>query len=599
MSDDNKKLSAADLIEEYSAALKGNAADDADDTVIGAEKDIIEDTPAPEDDGSGTDGVISDEKEAPIIKDRPAETTPGKSEPVYDPDEYEPDSIDLFKGFDEIVPDPQADEISTASSDDEDDIFEMLEGEPDSKKKDEAEKKDPEVSDSSEEKDKKQKKSSRIRDLFPEKGDSVLEIIRKTVFLAAVTVFIAAGVMLVSTLIQSRRALDLKNNLTSELEQFEVETVTSIDEEGNVIEIEPDQETLDKAALDKVQYLKNKNPDTVAYLTIKNVDIYEPIVQYTDNSYYLSHAFDGSNNKAGTVFLDYRAHINADGQSDTLLLYGHNQRDGTMFGNLKAYKRNAEYYKANPFFTFDTEYGSQKYVIFAYFVTNTLAKHDSNGEVFRYHNYPEFGNEETYDWYMSEIAKRNEIISPVDVQYGDKFIVLSTCSNEYADSRFVIFARRLRDGETEQSFDFSAAALNTGTSDIDWDAITSDQTTADPALTAETIDVTIKQDAADEFMNDMFDIISSVNAEESQGWDTYIETEHYASETTAAQTTEVLTTAPPETEASASVPETSADTSLSETTAETASQTSGSETSSVGSEIESESESDTETSAAS
>ena len=118
-------------------------------------------------------------------------------------------------------------------------------------------------------------------------------------------------------------------------------------------------------------------------------------------------------------------------------------------------------------------------------------------------------------------------------------------------------------------------------------------------MTAETIDVTIKQDAADEFMNDMFDIISSVNAEESQGWDTYIETEHYASETTAAQTTEVLTTAPPETEASASVPETSTDTSLSETTAETASQTSGSETSSVGSETESESESDTETSAAS
>jgi len=590
MSDDNKKPSAADLLEEYSAALKGNDADDTDDALIGTEKDVAEDTPAPEDDGSGAEGVISDEKEVPLKNNAP----------VYDPDEYEPDAIDLFKGFDEIVPDPQADEISTASANDEDDIFEMLEEDPKNKKEDK------EIPEKSEEKGKKKKKSSKFRDLFPEKGDSVLEIIRKLVFLAAVTVFIAAGVMLVSTLIQSRRALDLKENLTSELEQFEVETVTSIDENGNVIEIEPDQETLDRAALDKVKYLKNKNPNTVAYLTIKNVDIYEPVVQYTDNSYYLTHAFDGSANKAGTVFLDYRAHISADSQSDTLLLYGHNQKDGTMFGNLKAYKRNAEYYKANPFFTFDTEYGSQKYVIFAYFVTNTLAKHDSNGEVFRYHNYPEFANEATYDWYMSEIAKRNEIISPVDVRYGDKFIVLSTCSNEYSDSRFVIFARRLRDGETEQSFDFSTAALNTGTSDIDWNAITSDQTTVTESESeTETTEVTIKQDAADEFMNDMFEIISSVNAEESQGWDTFIETDRYAVQTTAAQTT-----APPETETSASVPETSAETSVpvtagQTTVPDTSAATSVSETSAETSSSEdtgsseSETASDTETSTSS
>lgn len=595
---DNKKPSAADLIEEYSAALKGKTADDADDAPIGTEKDIVEDTPAPADDGTGTEGVISDEKEVPLKKDKPSDDNGGKPEPVYDPNEYEPDSIDLFKGFDEIIPDPQADEISSAASGDEDDIFEMLEGESPNR--------DAKPAEEIVEKDKK-KKFGRFRDLFPEKGDSVLEIIRKLVFLAAVTVFIAAGVMLVSTLIQSRRALDLKENLTSELEQFEVETVTSIDENGNVIEVEPDQETLDRAALDKVKYLKNKNPNTVAYLTIKNVDIYEPVVQYTDNAYYLTHAFDGSTNKAGTVFLDYRAHISADSQSDTLLLYGHNQKDGTMFGNLKAYKRNAEYYKANPFFTFDTEYGSQKYVIFAYFVTNTLAKHDSNGEVFRYHNYPEFANEATYDWYMSEIAKRNEIISPVDVRYGDKFIVLSTCSNEYSDSRFVIFARRLRDGETEQSFDFSTAALNTGTSDIDWNAITSDQTTVTESVseTSETTEVTIKQDAADEFMNDMFDIISSVNAEESQGWDTYIETEQYDVQTTAAQTT-----APPETETSVSVPETSAETSVPETTAQTAvpetsAVTSVSETSADTSSSadtgssESETASDTETSASS
>lgn len=527
MSDDkkNRKLTAEDILMEFKDKLSGEtAATESEvpppDILIGDDEDaitvtvgddaseerseeVLEDTPV--DPNFEDDGVpaVSHEEEKPVGKEPPC---------VYDPDEYEPDEIDLFTGFDEIVPDPQDTELSSAYFEEEG------EASPTEKANDVSKGDEKERSPKKHGREKKakspEKKKSSFRDLFPRREDSVFEIIRKLVFLIAVIVFVAAGVMLAITLIQSKRAVDLKNSLTSELEQFEVSTVTSIDENGNVIEIEPTQEQQDIAAIDKLEYLKSKNPNTVGYLTMSGVDVYEPILQAEDNSYYLTHAFDGTENKAGAVFLDYRAEISAERQSDMLVLYGHNQRDGTMFGNLKHYKRNVDFYKRNPFLTFETEYGSQKYVIFGFFVTNTLAKHDSNGEVFHYHDYPELYSEEVYSWYMGEVAKRNEIISPIDVTYGDKFLVLSTCSNEYSGSRFVVLARKLRPGESVGEIDVSDTRLNYGSNEIDWYAITSDMTTT----TLETVDneSSVHQSIADEWFATIGEALESIHGSDTE-----------------------------------------------------------------------------------
>lgn len=529
MSDDkkNRKLTAEDILMEFKDKLSGEtAATESEvpppDILIGDDEDaitvtvgddaseerseeVLEDTPV--DPNFEDDGVpaVSHEEEKPVGKEPPC---------VYDPDEYEPDEIDLFTGFDEMVPDPQDTELSSAYFEEEG------EASPTEKANDVSKGDEKERSPKKHGREKKakspEKKKSSFRDLFPRREDSVFEIIRKLVFLIAVIVFVAAGVMLAITLIQSKRAVDLKNSLTSELEQFEVSTVTSIDENGNVIEIEPTQEQQDIAAIDKLEYLKSKNPNTVGYLTMSGVDVYEPILQAEDNSYYLTHAFDGTENKAGAVFLDYRAEISAERQSDMLVLYGHNQRDGTMFGNLKHYKRDVDFYKRNPFITFETEYGSQKYVIFGFFVTNTLAKHDSNGEVFHYHDYPELYSEEVYTWYMEQVAKRNEIISPIDVTYGDKFLVLSTCSNEYSGSRFVVMARKLRPGESVSEIDVSDTQLNYGSNEIDWYAITSDMTTT----TLETVDYesSVHQSIADEWFATIGEALESIHGSDTEDW---------------------------------------------------------------------------------
>lgn len=323
------------------------------------------------------------------------------------------------------------------------------------------------------------RKTSFFASLFPVKGDSVWEIIRKIIFLIAVIVFITAAVLLVINLVQSKQAVDDQKKD----EEIIVTTVaTTIDENGEVVTIPPTREEILEHNFSVMEYYKDINPDVVGFIELAGCDIAQPVVQTSDNDYYLTHTYYNGINQAGSIFMDYRCTVTENYVSPNIVLYGHNQRDGTMFGNLKKYKYDLDFYAENPVITLNTEFESGQYVIFGFFVTNTLEKQDSKGEVFHYHDYIEtLSDPATFGWYMSQVNRRNQIISPVDVNYGDRLLVLSTCSNEYADSRFVVFARLLREGETVDSFDFSSARINPNAKGIDWNAVLSVPTRATTA----------------------------------------------------------------------------------------------------------------------
>lgn len=329
------------------------------------------------------------------------------------------------------------------------------------------------------------KKGGIIAFLFPVKGDSVGEIIRKIIFLAAVSVFAVAGVLLVTNLTDSQAAIEDQD----EDKKIIVTTVaTTINEKGEVVTIPPTEEEIQQHNFSVMEYYKSISENIIGFLEVPGCEIAEPVVQGTDNEYYLKHTYKDERNQAGALFMDYRCSVTEDHTSPNIVIYGHNQRDGTKFGKLKLYKYDLDFYAKNPIITFTTEYSSSKYVIFGYFVTNTLEKQDSNGEVFRYHDYIEtLSNPGTFGWYMNQINRRNQIISPVDVTYGDELLVLSTCSNEFSDSRFAVFARKLREGETEDSFDFEAAEINRNAKGIDWNAVLSAPTRATRATSATTV----------------------------------------------------------------------------------------------------------------
>lgn len=318
-----------------------------------------------------------------------------------------------------------------------------------------------------------------FKGILPWKGDSVWEVIRKIIFIAASAVFVGAGCMLISTLIQSRQAIEQKEK---DKDVIVTTVATTIDESGNVITIAPTDEEVAEHRFNVAEYYKGINEDYIGYLELSGCDIAEPIVQGSDNDYYLTHAIHGGNNKAGTVFMDYRCTFTDDYISPNIVFYGHNQEDGTMFGNLKDYKQNVQFYEENPVVRFSTENETYEYLIYGFFVTNALANQDSNGFVFHYQDYIEaLDDEYTFNWYREMVLERNQIVSPVDVEYGDRLLCLSTCSNEFSNSRFVVFARMLREDEEIEDFDFSEAYLNPNAKGVDWEAIMSGETSATEA----------------------------------------------------------------------------------------------------------------------
>lgn len=300
--------------------------------------------------------------------------------------------------------------------------------------------------------------------LFICHGDGIGEIFSKLFTQLAVLVLIACGVILANEVRLSLSAKNLNSDLREIFESYRNESGS-----GGIISSILGGEPEMTAAAKK---LCDMNPDTIGYLNIEGTDISMPVVQRRTsdgNTYYLKTAFDGTPNKAGTLFLDYRARLEAKKRSDVLTVYGHNQRDLTMFGELKFYKNDLDYYKAHPTVEFSSNYETNVYKIFAYFVVETLPEQTRDGTVFDYHNYIDL-DKASYEKFMENITERTQILTSVDVEYGDEFLVLSTCSSEFEDSRFVVFARKTRDGEAT-SVDTSSAALNANAKQPDWDYI--------------------------------------------------------------------------------------------------------------------------------
>ena len=82
--------------------------------------------------------------------------------------------------------------------------------------------------------------------------------------------------------------------------------------------------------------LRAMNGDIVAWIQIPGIGVDYPVVQGKDNEHYLHYTFDGKENKAGSIFLDYRNR--ADFTDNKVILYGHNMKDGSMFSNLKKFQ---------------------------------------------------------------------------------------------------------------------------------------------------------------------------------------------------------------------------------------------------------------------
>lgn len=309
------------------------------------------------------------------------------------------------------------------------------------------------------------KKKSFSEAFIPHKGDSGKEIFSKVFSLFAIVVLIVCIVVLAIYFYHQFEAKqnNTKLNVIYNNAVGNSSAGSSSASEGiaqDVLDI-PEEERPPLVKSEAAEEMLAINPDYAGYLYIPDV-LGEPIVQ-RDNEYYLKHNFYDQVRSVGTVFADEKNVLNdySDKQSDNIILYGHNNRDGSMFGNLDYYKWDLKYWLKNPFIYYDNYYENYTYVIVSSFVTNTLPEHD-DGNVFDYINYINFkdSGKYTFESFKDEILKRSQFITGIDFDENDKYLTLSTCAYEWDEARHVVIARRLRAGETTDSIDTTGFYVN-------------------------------------------------------------------------------------------------------------------------------------------
>lgn len=176
------------------------------------------------------------------------------------------------------------------------------------------------------------------------------------------------------------------------------------------------------------ELLREIIPEITAWIYCEGTSIDYPVVQGKDNEYYLNHLPDGTNNKLGSIFLDYR---NSAGYTDgNSVIYGHHIKSGGMFGELENY-REQEYYDEHPAMTLYTPECTYKIELIAGYVV------DAARELLPRN----FTDTEEFEGYIDEIRRRSVFDSEVTASDGDKLLTLCTCTYTFQDARLILVGK--------------------------------------------------------------------------------------------------------------------------------------------------------------
>lgn len=183
-------------------------------------------------------------------------------------------------------------------------------------------------------------------------------------------------------------------------------------------------------------YLKSVNPDICGWIYLYDSIINYPIVQGSDNETYLTHAYDKQYSTFGSIFVDMQ---NSNDFTDrNTIIYGHNMKNGSMFGVLKQYQ-NESYYQGHKYIYIFTESKIYRYEVCSIYTTTA----DSDIYTTTYN--------EKEDWiaYEQKILNNSIIDTNVSLEKNDTIITLSTCYGVHTENRFVVQAKLVAEKDVE------------------------------------------------------------------------------------------------------------------------------------------------------
>lgn len=290
-----------------------------------------------------------------------------------------------------------------------------------------------------------------LRNNIPWKGDSVGEVFRKIVMIIAVITLICCIGYFVNMGIEEYQNSRNIDDIGDELNPVSGDT----EQMWNEIHAKYPNVKFPEGMNPRFADLYVRNPDLVGWLKINDTKIDFPVVQTSNNEYYLHRSFDKAETKYGNPFMDYTNHLLP--LDRNTVLYGHHMKTGSqVFTDLVKY-RDIDTFKKNPTIQFSTLYADYTWKIYGVYLTNALPSHD-NDYVLNY-IFTDLESDESFMNYIKTVDERKLYSTGVDIQPTDKILTLSTCEYDWEEARLVVVARLVREGESK-NVDVSKAVVN-------------------------------------------------------------------------------------------------------------------------------------------
>jgi sortase B len=261
----------------------------------------------------------------------------------------------------------------------------------------------------------------------------IKNIIEGIVLIIAIAVFGVAGYKLYAYNAEAKKESESVSALSANavrIYKSQIDTAQSTDSTGGGTDSMLSSDSMQAAEITldiDFDYLTNENEDIKAWLYCPDTVINYPVLQAQDNEFYLRRLTNKTYNSAGSLFIDCK---NSPDFSDYLtIIYGHHMKNGSMFGGISNYKKQ-EYYDEHPKLYLATPERSYTVDLIAGFVTDAVSET---------YIIPE--NVDERDEFLNTAIKKSTFDADMeisDLSEDDRLVMLSTCSYEYENARFVV-----------------------------------------------------------------------------------------------------------------------------------------------------------------
>lgn len=197
--------------------------------------------------------------------------------------------------------------------------------------------------------------------------------------------------------------------------------------------------------LPQYREMSEKYPQLYGWLQIPDTQIDLPVMRpESDRDFYLHHDFSGTESAEGALFADAESSLWP--QDDNTVIYGHNMKNGHIFGTLKMYG-DADFFQEHREIRFDTLYETGIYEAVAVLRTRILNE-DEPG--FRYYRFFQYGNEKEFQECWDFVEENRLFETDGTLQYGDQILMLSTCEYSQENGRLVVVARKRNEKSADE-----------------------------------------------------------------------------------------------------------------------------------------------------